>query len=113
MTIVDEQNYIKSLQTSTDVETRTYRVPTAEIDYSNYEPVKWGVDYIQLEDEADELEQCMLAGLNYLIEGDKGLGKTQLVHNLAHKHGTPIVTLNCSDGTKIGDLIGRPQINEY
>jgi MoxR-like ATPase len=113
MTIVDEQNYIKSLQTSKDGETRTYRVPTAEIDYSNYEPVKWGVDYIQLDDEADELEQCMLAGLNYLIEGDKGLGKTQLVHNLAHKHGTPIVTLNCSDGTKIGDLIGRPQINEY
>jgi len=114
MTIVDEQNYIKSLQTkSKESENRSYRVPTAEIDYSNYEPVKWGVDYIQLEDEADELEQCMLAGLNYLIEGDKGLGKTQLVHNLAHKHGTPIITLNCSDGTKIGDLIGRPQINEY
>jgi MoxR-like ATPase len=110
-----EHEYIKSLKTSNnDVSVkRTYRVPTAEIDYDNYTPVKWGVEYIQLADEADELEECMLNGMNYLIEGDKGLGKTQLVHNLAYKHQTPIVTLNCSDGTKIGDLIGRPQINEF
>jgi MoxR-like ATPase len=110
-----KHDYIQSLKTpNNDPSTsRTYRVPTAEIDFDNYTPVKWGVDYIQLSDEADELEQCMLSGMNYLIEGDKGLGKTQLVHNLAHKHSTPIVTLNCSDGTKIGDLIGRPQINEF
>lgn len=110
-----EQEFIKSIKTSTNDEPkdRVYRVPTAEIDFDNYKPVKWGVEYIQLSDEADELEQCMLAGMNYLIEGDKGLGKTQLVHNLAFKHNIPIVTLNCSDGTKVGDLIGRPQINEF
>ena len=109
-----DHEYIKSLKTNNDVNVdRTYKVPTAEIDYDNYIPVKWGVEYVQLSDEADELEQCMLNGMNYLIEGDKGLGKTQLVHNLAHKHLMPIVALNCSDGTKIGDLIGRPQINEF
>jgi MoxR-like ATPase len=109
-----DHEYIKSLKTNNDINAdRTYRVPTAEIDYDNYVPVKWGVEYVQLSDEADELEQCMLNGMNYLIEGDKGLGKTQLVHNLAHKHLMPIVALNCSDGTKIGDLIGRPQINEF
>ena len=109
-----DHEYIKSLKTNNDVNVdRTYKVPTAEIDYDNYIPVKWGVEYVQLSDEADELEQCMLNGMNYLIEGDKGLGKTQLVHNLAHKHLMSIVALNCSDGTKIGDLIGRPQINEF
>jgi len=71
------------------------------------------VEYVQLSDEADELEACLLKGMNYLIEGDKGLGKTQLVHNLCFKHQLSLVPINCSEGTKIGDLIGRPQINEF
>lgn len=109
-----EKQFIESLKTTPDNQSvRTYKVPTAEIDYSNYAPTKWGVEYIQLSDEADELETCLLKGMNYLIEGDKGLGKTQLVHNLCYKHNLPIVPINCSEGTKIGDLIGRPQINEF
>ena len=110
-----DHKFIESIKAKNDTDSRkrVYRVPTAEIDFGNYTPVKWGVEYIQLADEADELEQCMLNGMNYLIEGDKGLGKTQVVHNLAYKHNIPIITLNCSDGTKIGDLIGRPQINEF
>jgi nitric oxide reductase NorQ protein len=114
MTDTMEKQFIESLKTTPDNQSvRTYKVPTAEIDYSNYAPTKWGVEYIQLSDEADELETCLLKGMNYLIEGDKGLGKTQLVHNLCYKHNLPIVPINCSEGTKIGDLIGRPQINEF
>jgi nitric oxide reductase NorQ protein len=114
MTDTMEKQFIESLKTTPDNQSvRTYKVPTAEIDYSNYAPTKWGVEYIQLSDEADELEACLLKGMNYLIEGDKGLGKTQLVHNLCYKHNLPIVPINCSEGTKIGDLIGRPQINEF
>jgi MoxR-like ATPase len=109
----NSHEFIESLKTKVNDKDRVYRVPIAEIDFTNYKPVKWGVKYVQLTDEADELEQCMLTGMNYLIEGDKGLGKTQLVHNLCVKHDMAIVSLNCSDGTKIGDLIGRPQINEF
>lgn len=109
-----EKQFIESIKpTQVDPSARTYKVPTAEIDHTNYLPTKWGVDYVQLSDEADELEACLLKGMNYLIEGDKGLGKTQLVHNLCFKHTLPIVPINCSEGTKIGDLIGRPQINEF
>lgn len=109
-----EKQFIESLKTTqANPISRTYKVPTAEIDYTNYNPSKWGVEYVQLSDEADELEACLLKGMNYLIEGDKGLGKTQLVHNLCFKHQLPIVPINCSEGTKIGDLIGRPQINEF
>lgn len=109
-----EKQFIESLKTTQgNTIDRTYKVPTAEIDYTNYMPSKWGVEYVQLSDEADELETCLLKGMNYLIEGDKGLGKTQLVHNLCFKHQLPIVPINCSEGTKIGDLIGRPQINEF
>jgi nitric oxide reductase NorQ protein len=109
-----EKQFIESIKPTQDKPlSRTYKVPTAEIDYKSYLPVKWGVEYIQLSDEADELEACLLKGMNYLIEGDKGIGKTQLVHNLCLKHSLPIIPINCSEGTKIGDLIGRPQINEF
>lgn len=111
---MEEQKYIKSLENVVnDQQHRVFKVPTAEIDFDSYLPTKWGVEYIQLDDEADELEACILNGECYLIEGDKGLGKTQLVHNICLKHNIPIVPLNCSEGTKIADLIGRPQINEY
>lgn len=117
--ITDEayQSFINSLKTNVPADNNnaghTYKVPVAEIQFDNYIPVKWGVDYIQIADEADELEMYMLAGKNYIIEGDKGLGKTQLVHNICVKHNLALVTLTCSEGTKIGELIGRPQINEF
>ena len=112
--MTDKQEFIESIKTNEKTNTpRVYKVPTAEIDFDNYLPRKWGVDYVQLTDEADELEHVILKGGNYLIEGDKGLGKTQLVHNICVKHNIPIISLNCSEGTRIGDLIGRPQINEF
>lgn len=110
---MEEIKYIESLKTQTTPKDRVYKVPTAEIDFDSYLPRKWGVEYIELDDEARELEACIIAGKNYLIEGDKGLGKTQLVHNICFKHNIPIVSLGCSDGTRIGDIIGRPQINEF
>ena len=111
----DKLDYIKSLQKEEKpiVSKRVFKVPTADIDFDSYLPVKWGVEYKELDDEAQELEHFILEGLNYLIEGDKGTGKTQLVNNICVEHKVPIIPLNCSDGTKIGDLIGRPQINEY
>lgn len=107
-----EKKLIESVDSTTKEVPRTFKVPVADIEYDNYLPTKWGVDYVQLSDEYDELEQVILKGKNYLIEGDKGLGKTQAVHNICLKHNMPIIPMNCSDGTKIGDLIGRPQINE-
>ncbi len=107
-----EKKLIESVDSTTKEVPRTFKVPVADIEYDNYLPSKWGVDYVQLSDEYDELEQVILQGRNYLIEGDKGLGKTQAVHNICLKHNIPIIPMNCSDGTKIGDLIGRPQINE-
>ena len=108
--------YIKSMQQSEEPiqqQHKVFKVPTADIDFDNYLPVKWGVEYIELEDEARELEAYILKGMSYLVESDKGLGKTQLVNNICVKHKIPLVALNCSDGTRIGDLIGRPQINEF
>ena len=107
--------YIKSLDKTQQntLTNKVYKVPTADIDFDNYLPTKWGVEYHEINGEAQELEYYMLNGLNFLIEGDKGLGKTQLVHNLCVKHNIPIVPLASSEGTRIGDLIGRPQINEF
>lgn len=94
---MEEIKYIESLKTQTTPKDRVYKVPTAEIDFDSYLPRKWGVEYIELDDEARELEACIIAGKNYLIEGDKGLGKTQLVHNICFKHNIPIVSI--AEGT--------------
>lgn len=111
----ESQQFIESLKVTNENHSlnRVYKVPTAEIEFDSFLPTRWGVEYVQLSDEADELEAFILGGNNYLIEGDKGLGKTQAVHNICLKHGIAIVPLNCSEGTKIGDLVGRPQINEF
>ncbi|MBT5643024.1 hypothetical protein HOJ44_07905, partial [Candidatus Bathyarchaeota archaeon] len=52
-----DHKFIESIKAKNDTDSRkrVYRVPTAEIDFGNYTPVKWGVEYIQLADEADEL----------------------------------------------------------
>lgn len=89
-------------------------VPTASIDYDMYMPRKWGGDYKEIGDEAQDLEQYVLSDdkfTHYLITSEKGMGKTLLVYHIAFKHGIPIIMLSCSSATKEGDLLGRTQID--
>ena len=90
----ESQQFIESLKVTNENHSlnRVYKVPTAEIEFDSFLPTRWGVEYVQLSDEADELEAFILGGNNYLIEGDKGLGKTQAVLQTAtHGH----VTIYC------------------
>jgi len=48
----------------------------------------------------------------YLIEGDKGLGKTLCVYDVNYETNTHLVFYACSSGTRVGDLLGRYQVNE-
>ena len=57
--MTEKQEFIESLKTNENNAPRVYKDPTAEIDYENYLPRKWGVDYVQLTDEADELEHVI------------------------------------------------------
>ena len=89
------------------------KVPVADIDFDSYMPYKWGSEYIEISDEARDLEHFIMnTDLPYLIESEKGMGKTLLVTDIALKHNLPLVTLSCSSGTKISDLEGRIHIDE-
>jgi MoxR-like ATPase len=99
---------------ATKVEDVHRRVPTADISYEAYDPKNlrnWG-DYVDTHSEKKELTNSMdKANFPFLIEGDKGIGKTLLVHSICRETNTPLVELRCSSGTKKRDLIGSPQID--
>jgi len=84
-----------------------------EIDYDQYKPFKWGT-YVELNDEREKLlEQFNQDNpYPYLIEGDKGLGKTLCVYDVNYETNTHLVFYACSSGTRVGDLLGRYQVNE-
>ena len=89
-------------------------VPTADIDFSQFDTknlINWGT-YIEISDEKKILRHAIMNGkLPYLIEGDKGIGKTLLVHTICREEHLALVDYSCSSGTNKGDLIGKSQIN--
>jgi MoxR-like ATPase len=90
-------------------------IPTQTINFEQYDPrnlVNWG-EYIEVGDEMKLLEMNIKeASIPYIIEGDKGTGKTLMVHTICRKNGYALLEYSCSNGTNKGDLIGRVQINE-
>lgn len=90
-------------------------IPTATINYSQYDPknlINWG-EYKEVGDEMKILELHMKHGfIPYLIEGDKGIGKTLMIHTLCRNLQYPLVEYSCSSGTDEGNLLGRLQIND-
>jgi len=90
-------------------------VETADINFEQYNPNNlndWG-DYIEIGDELKLLEINMKnTDIPYLIEGDKGLGKTLMIHTLCRKLKIPLIEYSCSSETNKGDLIGRVQIDD-
>lgn len=110
-----KQDYVEHLTKGKKMSPNTVvgQVPVAEIDYDSYLPRKWGDEYIQINNEAEELEQFILeAKFPYLIEGEKGMGKTLLITDIALKHNIPMITLSCSNGTRMSDLEGRIHVND-
>lgn len=89
-------------------------VPTSYIDFNQYSPknlIDWGT-YIEINDEKKLVEMAIRnAQRPYLIEGDKGVGKTLLIHTICREKQYALVEYSCSSGTNKGDLIGRAQIN--
>lgn len=85
------------------------KVDVMSINYENYLPYKV-IDYKDVTGEEDRLTQVIKKGMNYILESEKGLGKTSLVYNVCYKTDTPIVAFSCSSGTTIGDLLGKEHL---
>ena len=107
-------------QTAPTITTPTTAKPTTsnvsefgDVDFDQYKPFKWGT-YTELNDERVKLvEQFHQPNpYPYLIEGDKGLGKTLCVYDVTFAEQCHLVFHACSSGTRVGDLLGRLQVNE-
>ena len=91
-------------------------VPFGAVNYDQYDPKylkNWG-DYVDTRGEKEVVRKLITASEhNILIEGDKGTGKTQLIHTICREEKIPLFEMSCGSGMNKGDLIGRPQINEH
>ena len=89
-------------------------VPTARINFEEYNPnniVVWD-KYIPISDEQQRLTKAILsAEYPYLIESEKGQGKTLLVHTVCSKNNIALIEEPVGVGTKRTDLIGTKEIN--
>lgn len=87
----------------------------AEINYEQYNPsniVVWD-KYIEIGHEKRDLEKAILRrDIPYLIESEKGQGKTLLVHTICKQNNIALVTEPVGSGTTKYDLIGNREINQ-
>lgn len=84
-------------------------IPNMPVNYDTYLVEAW-TKYIPISDEETTLEAIIEAGDNFLIEGEKGIGKTLLVYHICTKHKIRLLTLKCSTGTSVGDILGKYQL---
>lgn len=84
-------------------------IPTLEISYDMYLPIPMG-NYVEVDSEIAMLKKSIEKGLPFLIEGDKGIGKTLFVNTVCCMEDIPMVSYSCSSGTTMGDILGREHI---
>lgn len=82
-------------------------MPFVEVNYDIYEPQDYGIQYKDVNGEAILCENLIKEGIHFILEGEKGLGKTLLVHDLCYGMGVPLVPVNCSASTTKEDLLGH------
>lgn len=87
---------------------------TVSIDYNQYDPqnIELWDEYIQIRNEYKDLEKAVMnRDKPYLIESEKGQGKTLAVHTLCKNNDIALVTEPVGSGTTKYDLIGHREIN--
>ena len=110
---VEEEVIEEQMNKSIRKQAGNHETQFGTINFDQYKPYKWG-SYVELEDERVDLLKQFTMDIPYpfLIEGDKGLGKTLCVYDVAYDTQTHLVFHACSSGTREGDLLGRSQVDE-
>ena len=78
-------------------------IPTLAVDFDQYDPKNIDVweKYIPIGDEKDRLTMAIMsANIPYLIESEKGQGKTLLTHTICKENGVALVNEPIGIGTK-------------
>ncbi len=90
-------------------------IPTLDIDFDQYEPSNIDVweEYVPIGNEKERLTMAIMsANIPYLIESEKGQGKTLLTHTICRDNNVALVNEPIGVGTKKSDLIGSKEINK-
>ena len=77
--------------------------------YNLYKPIRFG-KYVPMGNELELLRCAIEEGLPFLMEGEKGIGKTMAVTEVCAQDDIPLVSYSCSTGTTLGDIIGREHL---
>ena len=98
----------------TDEEGYFVDVPINPIDFNEYNPDKINVwdTYRSIGDEVERVTRAIkTAKFPYLIESEKGQGKTLLIHTICKENKIPLIEEPVGSGTRKTDLIGSKEIN--
>jgi len=96
-----------------EIETET-RIPVIGINFDEYDPKNIDVwdTYIPVSDEKKNTTRAILdAKFPYLIESEKGQGKTLLVYTICKENHIALIDEQVGPGTRKTDLIGSKEIN--
>ena len=89
-------------------------IPTVAIDFAQYDPKNIDVwdTYIPIVDEKQRAEDAILSAKTpYLIESEKGQGKTLLIYTICKENNIALIEEQVGRGTRITDLFGSKEIN--
>ena len=89
-------------------------IPTAVINFDEYDPRTIDVweNYISINDEKERATQIILdANSPFLIESEKGQGKTLLIHTICKENNIALIEEQVGPGTRKTDLFGSKEIN--
>ena len=92
----------------------TLRISTIPINFTEYDSRNIDVwdTYIPIGNEKDRVAKAiLLAKFPYLIESEKGQGKTLLIHTICKENNIALIEEPVGSGTKKYDLIGSKEIN--
>ena len=90
-------------------------IPTLDIDFDQYDSKNIDVweKYIPIGNEKERLTMAVKnATIPYLIESEKGQGKTLLIHTVCKENDIALINEPIGVGTKKSDLIGSKEINK-
>ena len=89
-------------------------IPIVDINYEEYDPKNIDVwdAYIPINDEKQRATDAILDAKNpYLIESEKGQGKTLLIYTICKENNIALIEEQVGRGTRITDLFGNKEIN--
>jgi len=85
------------------------QIPSVPVNFDLYKPMRFG-KYVPMGNELDMLKTAIDNGLPFLMEGEKGIGKTMAVTEVCAETDTAMVSFSCSSGTTMGDILGREHL---